>query len=291
MQKYAVAILGSGNIGTDLLIKIQRSKYLKYIVFAGRSINSQGMKKAISLGVNCSDKSIDCIIDHKDKIDLVFDATSAKAHEIHAPLLLKHGIRAIDLTPSKIGKMTVPAVNLDECINEMNINMVSCGGQASIPLASAIAKTQKNIEYIETVSSISSKSAGPATRSNIDEYIATTEEGIKKFTGVKLTKAILNINPAVPCIDMQTTVFAKIDKPDMDALNSELYLCIKKIKTYVPGYELLVKPIFENGRIIIMVRVKGLGDYLPDYAGNLDIINCAAIAMAEEYAKSANIKQ
>ena len=291
MKKYPVAILGSGNIGTDLLIKIQRSKYLKCIVFAGRSNNSQGMKKAISLEVNCSNKSIDYIIDHKDKIDLVFDATSAKAHKIHAPLLLKNGIIAIDLTPSKIGEMTVPAVNLDECINEMNINMVSCGGQASIPLASAIGKTQKDIEYIETVSSISSKSAGPATRSNIDEYIATTEEGIKKFTGVKLTKAILNINPAVPCIDMQTTVFAKIDKPDMDALNSELYLYIKKIKTYVPGYELLAKPLFENGRIIIMVRVKGLGDYLPDYAGNLDIINCAAIAIAEEYAKSANVNQ
>ena len=192
---FRVAVLGSGNIGTDLLVKIQRSKYLQCVAFIGRSINSQGMNKAISLGINCPDKSISYIEEHSDEIDLVFDATSAKDHQAHAPILLKHGIRTIDLTPAKVGKMSVPAVNLEECLDEMNINMVTCGGQASIPIANAIGKTQRNIEYMEVVSSIASKSAGPATRMNLDEYISTTEEGLKNFSGAKKTKAILNLNP------------------------------------------------------------------------------------------------
>ena len=282
---FRVAVLGSGNIGTDLLVKIQRSKYLQCVAFIGRSINSQGMNKAISLGINCSDKSISYIEAHADEIDLVFDATSAKDHQAHAPILLKHGIRTIDLTPAKVGKMSVPAVNIEECLNEMNINMVTCGGQASIPIAMAIGKTQKNIECIEVVSSIASKSAGPATRMNLDEYISTTEEGLTIFSGVKKTKAILNLNPAIPCINMQTTIFAKTKEADINALNDVIFPLVKRIKKYVPGYELLVEPLFENGRIVTMVKVEGLGDYLPEYAGNLDIINCAAIAMAEEYAK------
>jgi len=282
---FRVAVLGSGNIGTDLLVKIQRSKYLQCVAFIGRSINSQGMNKAISLGINCSDKSISYIEEHSDEIDLVFDATSAKDHQAHAPILLKHGIRTIDLTPAKVGKMSVPAVNLEECLDEMNINMVTCGGQASIPIANAIGKTQRNIEYMEVVSSIASKSAGPATRMNLDEYISTTEEGLKNFSGAKKTKAILNLNPAIPCINMQTTIFAKTKEADINALNDVIFPLVKKIKKYVPGYELLVEPLFENGRIVTMVKVEGLGDYLPEYAGNLDIINCAAIAMAEEYAK------
>jgi acetaldehyde dehydrogenase len=286
MKKYNIAILGSGNIGTDLLIKSLRSEYLNCVGFVGRSINSNGMKKAMNLEVRCSDQSIQFILDNSEEIDLVFDATSAKDHMKHAPMLLEKGIRAIDLTPAKVGKMAVPAVNIEDCKDEMNINMITCGGQASIPIAYAIGKTHKDIEYIEVVSSISSKSAGPATRLNLDEYIATTEEGLKKFSGAKKTKAILNLNPAVPCINMQTTIFAKTDSLDINALNKELKPIVKKIKEYVPGYELLVEPLYENGRTIVMVRVKGLGDYLPEYAGNLDIINCAAIAMAEEYAKS-----
>ena len=284
-RRYRIAVLGSGNIGTDLLVKTQRSEYLECVAFIGRNINSKGMNKAMNLGVNCSDKGIAYIEEHSDEIDLVFDATSAKDHQAHAPILLKHGIRTIDLTPAKVGKMSVPAVNLEECIDEMNINMVTCGGQASIPIANVIGKTQKNIEYMEVVSSIASKSAGPATRMNLDEYISTTEEGIRNFSGTKLTKAILNLNPAIPCINMQTTIFAKTKKVDIEALNSELNPLVDRIKKYVPGYELLVKPLFENGRIVVMVKVTGLGDYLPEYAGNLDIINCAAIAMAEEYAK------
>lgn len=285
MNNYRIAIIGSGNIGTDLLIKSMRSSFLKCVAFVGRNLNSPGMAKAMHLSVPCSDRSIGYIVDNADKIDLIFDATSARDHIKHASVLSQLGLRVIDMTPAKIGLMAVPAVNLDESLQEGNINMVSCGGQASIPIAYAISRTQQEIEYIEVVSSIASKSAGPATRLNLDEYIATTESGIQKFSGVEQAKAILNLNPAVPCIDMQTTVFAKVNNPDIEMLRTEVNNMVDKIRTYVPGYRLIVGPIYENGRIVIMVRVRGLGDYLPEYAGNLDIINCAAIALAEEYAK------
>lgn len=285
MTKYRVAIIGTGNIGTDLLIKVKRSSYLECVAFVGRSQSSLGMAKAISLSVPYSDQSVQYIIDHAKDIDLIFDATSAKDHKIHAPIFKELGLRVIDLTPAKIGPMAVPAVNLSESVQEMNINMVTCGGQASIPIAHAIGMTHDEVEYIEVVSSIASKSAGPATRLNLDEYIATTENGIRFFSGAKHAKAILNLNPAVPCINMQTTVFAKVANPDIGKLQHAVNEVVGKIKEYVPGYQVIVNPMYENGRIVVMVRVKGLGDYLPEYAGNLDIINCAAIAMAEEYAK------
>lgn len=285
MKKYRVAILGSGNIGTDLLVKTMRSEYLECIAFIGRSYTSQGMQKARSMDVACSDKSIQYVQDNHSVIDLVFDATSAKDHQMHAPILKSLGIRAIDLTPAKVGPMCVPAVNIDECLDEMNLNMVTCGGQASIPIAYVIGRTQKEVPYIEVVSSIASKSAGPATRLNLDEYIGTTEKGVLKFSGCAKAKAILNLNPAVPCIDMQTTVFAKVSNPDIDSIRERLIPIVNRIRQYVPGYELIVGPLVENGRIVVMVRVRGLGDYLPEYAGNLDIINCAAIEMAERYAQ------
>lgn len=285
LQKLKVAILGSGNIGTDLLVKIQRSPYLECSYFIGRNENSEGMNKARTLGVRTSSKSIEAIIEEPNSCDLVFDATSAADHLKHAPILKELNKLVIDMTPSNIGAMCIPAVNLSECLNYTNINMVTCGGQASIPLAYAIGQTQKNIDYIEVVSSISSKSAGPATRRNLDEYIDTTETGIRKFSGCKRAKAILNLNPADPCIDMQTTVFALVKEPDISRLISLTDKIVKKIQYYVPGYQLLVPPTIENGRIVIMVKVKGLGDYLPAYAGNLDIINCAAVAAAEEYSK------
>jgi acetaldehyde dehydrogenase (acetylating) len=286
MDAFRVAILGSGNIGTDLLVKAMRSTLLSCVAFVGRNYSSQGMARAHSLNVPCSDQSINYIRTHADEIDLVFDATSAKDHLIHAPILKELGIKAIDLTPAKVGPLCVPAVNMEESLVADNINMVTCGGQASIPIAYAIGKTQKDVQYIEVVSSIASKSAGPATRLNLDEYINTTETGIKLFSGTKKAKAILNLNPAVPCIDMQTTVFARVENPDVRSLELALFPIIKNIQSYVPGYRILVGPIVENDRIVVMVKVRGLGDYLPEYAGNLDIINCAAIAMAEEYAKA-----
>jgi acetaldehyde dehydrogenase (acetylating) len=283
MKKLRVAILGSGNIGTDLLIKVQRSNYLECVLFIGRNLASPGMAKAIALGVKVSDESIGAILKNPDIVDLVFDATSAKDAKVHWEILDELGKIVIDLTPAKLGLLCIPAVNLEEVLKYRNVNMITCGGQASIPLVYIISNTQRNVEYIEVVSSIASKSAGPATRLNLDEYIDTTENGIKKFSGVSRTKAILNLNPANPCIDMQTTIFAQLENPDMDILISAVDTMVNKIQKYVPGYSLLVPPIYENGRIAIMVKVQGLGDYLPKYAGNLDIINCAAIAVAEQY--------
>jgi len=291
MKKLKVAILGSGNIGTDLLVKALRSPHLQCTAFIGRSLSSQGIAKAQSLGVPVSADSIGYLEAHPDSCDLVFDATSARDHQTHAPILARMGKIAIDLTPAKIGKMCVPAVNMKECRNLGNVNMVTCGGQASIPIAYVLGKTQPQIDYIEVVSSIASRSAGPATRINLDEYIQTTEEGIQSFSNATRTKAILNLNPANPCINMQTTIFAKVEKPDLEGLKRGLVEMIAAIKKYVPGYELLVGPTIENGRIVVMVRVMGLGDYLPAYAGNLDIINCAAIAMAEEFAKQAELSK
>ncbi len=284
-DKLKVAILGSGLIGTDLLMKINRSENLICTAFIGRNFNSPRMSIAANLGIKVSDKGINEIINNPGLCDIVFDATSAQAHKQHAPILKELGLLAIDLTPAKVGKMCVPAVNLNDCLAQDNVNMVTCGGQASIPLAYAISKANSNVSYIEAVSTIASRSAGPATRLNLDEYIDTTENGLKQFTNVKLTKAILILNPAQPCIDMQTTVFAIADKPDLARTKIEVRRIVEYIQSYVPGYQLVVEPTLEGKRIVVMVRVKGCGDYLPAFAGNLDIINCAAINMAERYAK------
>jgi acetaldehyde dehydrogenase (acetylating) len=285
MEKINVVVLGSGNIGIDLLFKVTRSPYLNCFALVGRNDNSIGAEKAKSLGIKYSANSIQFVVDNSDKLDLVFDATSAKDHKNNAVILRELGIKAIDLTPAKVGVMAVPAINIDECISSDNINMITCGGQASVPIAAAIGRTHSEVQYIEVVSSIASKSAGPATRENLDEYIATTEAAIIEFSGAKKSKAILILNPALPCINMQTTIFAKVTNPNIDQLRKEISSVVAKIKTYVPGYSLLVEPLYENGRIVVMVRVHGRGDYLPEYAGNLDIINCAALAMAEAFAK------
>jgi acetaldehyde dehydrogenase len=238
------------------------------------------------MGIKVSDESIQAIIKNPDLCDLVFDATSAKDANNHWKILEKMGKIVVDMTPAKLGGLCIPSVNLEDVSTMQNVNMITCGGQASIPIAHLIGAIHKDqVDYIEVVSSIASRSAGPATRLNLDEYIDTTELGLKLFSNAKTTKAILILNPANPCIDMQTTVFAKIKNPQLDKLTEELNVLIASIKKYVPGYELLVPPVYENGRIIITVKVQGLGDYLPKYAGNLDIINCAAIAVAEEYAK------
>jgi len=288
-NKFKVAIIGSGNIGTDLLIKVLRSPYLQCGAFIGRNLLSAGMLKALSLGVTVSADGIDYIVKNPDCCDLVFDATSAQSHLVHAPILRRLNKRVIDLTPAKIGLMSVPSVNSEESLTKFNVNMVTCGGQASIPIAYAIGQTQTDVEYIEVVSSIASRSAGPATRQNLDEYIKTTEDGLREFSGATRTKAILNLNPAEPCVDMQVTIFAKVKNPDIPKLSELMLRCVKNIQKYVPGYKIILGPIIENGRIVVMARVRGLGDYLPTYAGNLDIINCAAITMAEEYARG-NLK-
>ena len=287
-NKLKVAIIGSGNIGTDLFMKSLRSDFITCTLFAGRNFNSAGMKKAIGIGVPISDRGIEAIVNDPQICDLVFDCTSAQAHIDHWATLDKLGKTVIDMTPAKLGALCVPAINAAACITEgaRNLNMITCGGQVSIPIAYAISQVHHDIDYIEVASSIASRSAGPATRYNLDEYVETTQDALRQFSGARRAKAILILNPAVPPIDMQTTIYAKISNPDLPAIVASVGAMIKKINQYVPGYQILVPPTIEGNKVVTTIKVLGAGDYLPQYAGNLDIINCAAISMAELIAQS-----
>ncbi len=288
-RKLKIAIIGSGNIGTDLLIKVMRSEHLTCTLFAGRNFNSTGMKRANALGVPISDRGIEAIVNDPAICDLVFDCTSAHAHAQHWAVLDKLGKTVIDMTPAKLGEFCIPAINAELCLatGTRNINMITCGGQSSIPIGYAISRVHADIDYIEVASSIASRSAGPATRYNLDEYIETTQDALQRFSGAKRTKAILILNPAHPPIDMQTTIYAKIAQPDLPAIRASVAEMVETLKKYVPGYQLIVPPTIEGDKVTTTIKVLGAGDYLPQYAGNLDIINCAAIAMAELIAKSA----
>ena len=191
----------------------------------------------------------------------------------------------IDLTPAKISKMCVPVINMEECMEEPAVNLITCGGQATIPIAYAISSIHPDTKYIEIVASIASKSAGSGTRNNIDEFTQTTKDALSQFTGIEKTKAIIVLNPAEPPIIMRNTVYAVVDNPNMDLIYSRVHEIAKKIRKYVPGYRIVLGPIYENNRVTTSIEVVGLGDYLPEYSGNLDIITCAAIEIAEEYAK------
>ena len=286
MKKIKVAIIGTGNIGCDLLLKLQRSPYLVCGMFAGRTSGSKGMELAKKLGIPASADSIRAIEAHPDCCDIVFDATSADAHKIHAPILKRLHKFAIDLTPALVGRMCVPVLNLDECMQTDNVNMITCGGQATVPLASAINSVHpESTQYIEIVAAISSKSAGPGTRANVDEFTQTTGDALAQFTQTKRTKAIIILNSAEPPVHMRNTIYALIDDPDMSAITRAVREMEEKIQTYVPGYHILYDPVYENGRVTTTIEVVGQGDYLPKYAGNLDIITCAAIEVAEHYAQ------
>lgn len=285
MSKIKVAIIGTGNIGTDILLKLKRSDVLECGMFAGRSADSKGIQIAKKLGITTSTDSINAIINNPDCCDIVFDATSANVHKANAPILKALGKFAIDLTPARVGKMCVPVVNLDECLEEDNVNLITCGGQATTPIAYAISKVHPDVKYIEIVATIASKSAGKGTRDNIDEFTQTTRDALTEFTGSDKTKAIIVLNPAEPPITMHNTVYALIDKPDMEAITKAVMDMEQKIKKYVPGYKIVLPPTFESGRVTTILQVVGLGDYLPKYSGNLDIITCAAIEIAENYAR------
>jgi acetaldehyde dehydrogenase (acetylating) len=291
-KNLKIAIIGTGNIGTDLMVKVMRTAGMTCTLFAGRNFNSTGLKRANALGVPISDRGIEAIVNDPSICDVVFDCTSASAHIEHWAVLNKLGKTVIDMTPAKLGELCVPAINAQECVasGARNINMVTCGGQASIPIAYAISQVHSNIDYIEVASSIASRSAGPATRKNLDEYIETTQDALKVLTSAKQTKAILILNPASPPIEMQTTIYAKIDNPDLPAIQAAVNAMVENIKQYVPGYKLILPPTIQDNKIVATIKVVGAGDYLPQYAGNLDIINCAAIAMAELIAKSASFR-
>lgn len=280
-KKINVAIIGTGKIGIDLLFKIRRSEVLSCVLVSGRSANSEGLKIAQEFGVPTSIHGIDAVLECGN-IDIIFDATSAAAHIKHWQLIDKTGIGMIDMTPSKFGKSVVPAVNILEAKVLRHVNMISCGGQSSIPIINAVSSVVNEIEYVELVSSISSKSAGAATRVNLDEYIDNTELAILKFSKAKRSKVILILNPAEPPVNMQTSISFQIKNPPMDLIIEAVRERVEVVGKYVPGYELLFEPKqVDDNRVVVMLKVEGAGDYLPKYAGNLDIINCAAVAVAE----------
>lgn len=279
-----VAILGTGNIGSDLLTKVMRSAYLRCVLFAGQHKDSPGITRAKSMGIPVSHRSIDAIVERAG-IDIVFDATSAQAHILHAPLLKKQKIFTIDMTPSKIGELCVPVVNLSRALTHANVSMISCGGQATIPIIHSLSQILGNIPYVEIVSSISSKSAGIGTRDNIDEYTQTTSDALVSLGQVTHAKTIIILNPADPPIMMHNTMYIPFENPPMETIKTAIDTVVTVVRQYVPGYALVHPPYFDHGRIVIQSQVVGLGDFLPVFAGNLDIINCAAIAVAEGYAK------
>jgi acetaldehyde dehydrogenase len=282
-MKIKVAILGTGNIGTDLLLKALKTNFIEVVAFIGRRLDSDGMIIAKNKNILISDEGINYFINNPKCCDVVYDCTNALDAKKHALIFKKQDIKVIDLTPAKVGDMCVPDINSNIILTDDNVNMITCGGQASMPMLHLISKHCKGLEYIEIVSQIASKSAGMATRINVDNYIKTTKKAITKFTGCTNTKVILNLNPAEPCVDMQTTIFIKTKDIQFTTLTEEITEKIQELKTYIPYYELVLPPTMnENGIIVLSIRVKGAGDYLPEYAGNLDIINCAAIKVTEK---------
>lgn len=285
-RRLRVGILGTGKIGTDLLIKVQRSPYMECVIFAGRNLQSAGMQHAVKLGVPVSDKGVSVFFDQSCRCDIVFDATSAAHHIEHAQIFDQLGIFAIDLTPSQIGECCVPALGMSEALENKNISMISCGGQSSIPLAYVLASLIPHISRLSLKSVVSPDSIGPGTLANIDEYYRNTRASLYKYTGINTIDIELISDEAHTQKPMLNTLCAYADAIDMGALRCALLDMEKKVQAYVPGYKLQSEPISIDGGVQIDLTVEGVGDYLPTYAGNLDIINCAAIAVAEHYAQA-----
>ena len=285
-MKIKVAIIGTGNIGTDLLLKALKTDFMDVIAFVGRRLDSDGMLTAKKYNVLISDQGIQYFIDNPKCCDVIYDCTSAADAIEHAKIFKEQGIKVIDLTPAKVGDMCVPDVNSEIILTDDNVNMITCGGQASMPMLHLLSKECTGIDYIEVVSQIASKSAGMATRINVDNYIQTTQKAITKFTGCSNNKVILNLNPAEPCVDMQTTIFIKAKEVNFENLTEKVLEKIEELRTYIPYYEMVLPPTMnENGVVVMSIKVRGTGDYLPAYAGNLDIINCAAIKVTERLVK------
>ncbi|MFA7411119.1 MAG: acetaldehyde dehydrogenase (acetylating) [Tissierellaceae bacterium] len=283
MEKIKVGIIGPGNIGLDLLYKLGRSKYLTPELIVNIR-QSKGIDYANNMGIRTSTDGINAIM-KEDDIQIVFDCTSATAHFQYAPILKGSGKFVLDLTPAAIGPYVVPAVNMtDKMLNLENVNMVTCAGQATVPIVAAINQAA-DVSYAEIVSSISSKSAGPGTRQNIDEFTVTTARALREVGGADESKVIIVLNPAEPPIFMRNTIYTKVKNPDIDAIKESVNKMVEKIREYVPGYKLLLEPIIQDDIVTTMMQVEGLGDYLPVYSGNLDIINTAAVHIAENYAK------
>jgi acetaldehyde dehydrogenase len=290
------AVIGSGNIGTDLMMKLMRSERLEMIALVGIDADSDGLEKARALGIGAPHTGIDWVRDHAAEVDLVFDATSAYVHVRNAPVLAELGIPAIDLTPAARGPKVVPTVNLREHLDAPNLNMITCGGQATVPIVAAVSRAAA-VPYAEMVSTVASRSAGPGTRQNIDEFTRTTARALEEIGGAAAGKAIIVLNPADPPILMRNTVFCALpDGSDHQAVLDSVEQMVADVARYVPGYRLKNRPVIEEGpfgspggpvphRVVVLLEVEGAGDYLPAYAGNLDIMTAAAVAVGEAKAE------
>lgn len=288
-KRVKAAIIGPGNIGTDLLTKTMRSELIEPVWMVGVVPESPGLTRALELGLKTTAKGVDGMVPHMkdDGVQVVFDATSAYVHAENSRKVIEQGAVMIDLTPAAIGPFCVPPVNLAEAVaaHTMNVNMVTCGGQATIPMVAAVSRVQP-VEYAEIVATVSSKSAGPGTRKNIDEFTRTTARGIEKVGGAKSGKAIIIINPAEPPLIMRDTVHClTAAAPDKAAIRESVEAMLAAVQTYVPGYTLKNGPVFDGNRVSIYLEVEGLGDFLPKYAGNLDIMTAAGLRTAELYAE------
>lgn len=283
-RRTQCAILGSGNIGTDLMAKLLRSLVLEVTAVVGIEPLSEGLARARAAGLDASAEGVDWLLRHTDQAEIVFDATSAQAHFESAPLLRDAGLRSVDLTPAKLGPGVVPVVNLEAHGHAPDVNLISCGGQATIPMVAAVAQVC-DVSYAEIVATVASVSAGPGTRQNIDEFTRATARGLEEIGGARRGKAIIVLNPAEPPILMRNTVFCAIPPgADRDAIATSVEHMAEKVREYVPGYRLRTEPVFDEARVAIIVEIEGAGDYLPRYAGNLDIMTAAAARVGEELA-------
>lgn len=288
-QKIKCALIGSGNIGTDLIYKIQRSPVLEPVWMVGIDPNSEGLQRARDMGLKTTAEGVEGLLPHveADGIQIAFDATSAYVHAENSRKLNELGVMMIDLTPAAIGPLCVPPVNLKEHADkqEMNVNMISCAGQATIPIVHAVSRIQ-SVSYAEIVASLASKSIGPGTRANLDEFTYTTSNAIEKVGGARKGKALAIINPAEPPMIMRNTIQCLCDgEPDQARITASIMAMITEVQKYVPGYKLVNGPLFDGKRVAVFLQVAGLGDYLPTYAGNLDIMTAAACRTAEMFAQ------